>query len=193
MREPGHLVPEGGTALDVETRRRLVEEDDARAVDEREREIKPALHAARIASDLAIGGVGETDPVEELLAARATLGLRDPLERRLQPQMVASCQERIECRLLQRSADRSAHLRSFVHDVVPCDPRRTRCRRQQRGQHQHRRRLPGTIRAEKAVDLTRVDVQIDAVHCSQRLEVPDELLDPDAVVGHHSATLAEES
>jgi hypothetical protein len=71
LREPADLLPERGAALDVEPRRRLVEEQDARAVDECERQVEPALHPARVAADLAIGRVGEPDAVEELDAAAA--------------------------------------------------------------------------------------------------------------------------
>ncbi len=62
------LLPEGAAALRVEAGRRLVEEEDPRAVDEREREIEAALHAARIAADLAIGRLGEADPLDQLVA-----------------------------------------------------------------------------------------------------------------------------
>ena len=56
-REPGDLLPEGRAALRVEPRGRLVEEEDARPVDEREGEVEAALHAAGVAADLAVGGV----------------------------------------------------------------------------------------------------------------------------------------
>ena len=55
--------------------RRLVEEQDPRVVHERQREVEPALHAARVAADLAVGGVGEADALEQLVAAAAALGL----------------------------------------------------------------------------------------------------------------------
>ena len=45
-REPGHLVPKRGAALDVETGGRLVEEEHTGAVHKRHREIEPALHPA---------------------------------------------------------------------------------------------------------------------------------------------------
>src|SRR5919198_356700 len=48
-REPADLAPERGAALNVEPRRRLVEEEHRRAVDEREREVEPPLHPARVA------------------------------------------------------------------------------------------------------------------------------------------------
>ena len=67
------LLPEGGAALDVEAGRGLVEEEDAGPVGEREREVEPAFHPARVAADLAVGGVGEADPLQQFAAARFAL------------------------------------------------------------------------------------------------------------------------
>ena len=61
--EQRNLFPERRPALRVEAGRRLVEEEDPRAVHERQREIEATLHAARVAGHLAIGRVGEPDPV----------------------------------------------------------------------------------------------------------------------------------
>ena len=90
----------------IEAGRRLVEEQHARAVHEREREVEPALHAAGVAADLAVGRVGQPDALEQLVAARAALGLRQALQRRLQPHVLAPGEQRVERRLLQRGADR---------------------------------------------------------------------------------------
>ena len=68
------LVPDVGPALWIEPRRRLVEEEDPRAVDEREREVEPPLHAPGVARHLAVGRVDEPDSVEQLLRARLALG-----------------------------------------------------------------------------------------------------------------------
>ena len=68
--EPRDLLPERGPRLRVEAGRRLVEEEDARAVDEREREVEPALHPAGVRPHLAVGGVGQADALEQLVAAR---------------------------------------------------------------------------------------------------------------------------
>src|SRR5437867_10126631 len=56
-REPSDLGPEGRAALRVEPGRRLVEEEHARAVDQRERQVEAALHPAGVALDLAVGGL----------------------------------------------------------------------------------------------------------------------------------------
>ena len=56
-------------------------------------------------------------------------------------------------------------------------------RRQQRGEHQHRRRLAGAVRAQEAVDLARRDLEVDAVDgADAALELAHEALDEDAVV-----------
>jgi hypothetical protein len=80
----GDLLPQRGATLRIEPGRGLVEKEDLRRVDEREREIKSPFHPAGVARDLAIGGIRKPDPVQELLRARGALPLRDVLQRRLQ-------------------------------------------------------------------------------------------------------------
>ena len=120
-RQSRHLVPQVGAARGVQAGRRLVEEQHARVMDERERKIQPALHAAGVAADLAVGRVRQPDALEQLVAARAPLGLRHALQRRLQAHVVAAREQRVERGLLQRGADRSAHRRALAEDVVPGD------------------------------------------------------------------------
>ena len=74
--QAGDLLPERRAALRVETGRRLVEEEDARHVDEREREVEAALHPARVARHLPVAGVREPDALEELVGLRLPLVLR---------------------------------------------------------------------------------------------------------------------
>ena len=95
-------------------------------VDEREREVEPPLHAAGVAADLAVGGLHQADALEQRVAARAALGLGHALQRGLQPHVLTAGQQRVERRLLERGADRAAHLRAFAHDVVPGDARGAR-------------------------------------------------------------------
>ena len=84
-------------------------------MDERQREVEPALHPARVAADVAVGRFGQADPLEQLVARAASRSaLREALQRRLQPQVLAAGEERVERRLLQRGADRRAHLRALA-------------------------------------------------------------------------------
>ena len=84
VREPRNLLPECRAALRIEAGGRLVEEQDARLVHERQREIEPALHPARVAADAAIGGFGEPDALEQLLRALLAAARGKALERRLE-------------------------------------------------------------------------------------------------------------
>ena len=104
LREAAHLFPERA-ALDVEAGRRLVEEEDLRRVDEGEREVEPPS-SARVAADLAVGRLREADALEQEVAAPGALGARDSLQRRLQAQVLAAREQRVERRLLARRRSR---------------------------------------------------------------------------------------
>ena len=181
-RQPVDLGPQRRPALDVEARGRLVEEEHARPVDERHREVEAPLHPARVAANLAVRGQRETDPRQQLAAALGPLGLRQAVQRSLQPHVLAAGEQRVERRLLQRRADRRPHLRALVHDVVAGHAGRARGRRQQRRQHQHGGGLAGAVRSQEAVDLARVDVQVDTVDRARPLlELTDESVGLDRV------------
>ena len=86
-------------------------------VHEREREVEAALHAAGVAADLAVGRVGEADALEQLGAAAAALALGQAVQRGLEAQVLAAGEQRVERGLLERGADRLAHLRALADDV----------------------------------------------------------------------------
>ena len=158
--------------------------------DERQRQVEPPLHPARVAAHLAVGGLGQADPLQQLLPAlRRRSALRQPVQGGLQAHVLAPGQQRVERGLLQRGADRGAHPRPLLDDVEARHTRRPRRRRQQRGQHQHRGRLAGAVGAEEAVDLARLDPQVDPVDRPRPvLELAHEPLDLDALasIGNHA-------
>ena len=152
--EMGDLVPERGPALDVEAGGRLVEEEDPRAVQQREGEVEPALHPAGVAADLPVGRVREADPLDQLVAALGALGLRHAVERALQAHVLAGGQVRVERGLLEGGADRVANGGALLDDVEAGDAGAPRGGREEGGEHVDRGRLAGAVRAEEAVDLT---------------------------------------
>ena len=117
------LVPEGGAALDVEAGGRLVEEEDTGPVQQREGQVEPPLHAARVAADLAVGRIGEADALDQLVPAPGPVGLGHPVERALEAHVIAGREVRVEGRLLQRGADRVPDGGALLDDVVAGDPR----------------------------------------------------------------------
>src|SRR5690348_3038362 len=97
-----------------------------------ESEVQPPLHAARVAADPPLGGLGQTDPLKQLLGASSPLGAGDALQRGLENEMLAPGEDRIEGGLLQRGADGRADLRALADDVVAADRRASARRRKQR-------------------------------------------------------------
>ena len=179
-RQPRDLGPQVGAAGGVEARW-SARRGTARAGEwtSAKRQVEPALHAARVAADLAVRGLGEPDALEQLVAARAPLRLRHALQRRLQTHVIAAREQRVERRLLQRGADRRPHRGTLAQDVVAGHARRARGGRQQRGEHQHRGRLARAVGPEEAVDLAGRDLQVDPVDGPRAvLELADQTLEP---------------
>jgi hypothetical protein len=161
--EARDLIPERRAALHVEAGRGLVEKQDARGVDERQREVEPPPHPARVAANLALRGIREADALDQLVTAARRLRLRDPVHPGLQAHVLTRRQKWIEGRLLERDADRVADRRPLSDDVVAGDGRRPRGRGEQRGEHVNGGRLAGAVRPQEAVDLTRGDGEVDPV------------------------------
>src|SRR5256886_6355817 len=64
----------------VEADRRLVEEEDARPMQQRSGEMQPLLHAARVALDALVSSFAEVYESEQLLHPRGDLAWRDGIE-----------------------------------------------------------------------------------------------------------------
>ncbi len=155
---------------------------------ERKREVEPALHATRVAADLAIGGVPEADARQQLVTAARPLGARQAVQGGLEAHVLAPGEERVERSLLQRSADHGAHLLALADDVVPADERGAGRRRQQGGQHVDGGGLARAVGPEEAVDLAGLDAQVDAVDRARPLlELPHQTAHFDRRFSHAAA------
>ncbi len=171
-----HLLPQRGAALWVEAGGRLVEKEDPGAMDERQRQIEAALHAARVTAHPAVGGLGESHAREQGRGALAPLAAAHAVQRGLQLHVLGAGQKRVERRLLERGADRRSHRRALLHDVVAGHARRARGGRQQRGEHVDGGGLTGAVGAQEAVHLAGLDAQLDSVDGARPLlELADEV------------------
>jgi hypothetical protein len=111
---------------------------------------------------------------------------RERLEARLEAHVLTAGEERVERGLLESSADRLPHLRSILRDVEAADAGRPRRGRQERREHQNRRRLARTVRSEEAVDLADRDGEIDPVDGARALlELADKALGLDGKAVAH--------
>src|SRR5207253_10647353 len=123
---------------------------------------------------LAVAGVRKSYAVEQRRDQALALVAADAVEGGLEAQVLGAGQERVERGLLERGADRRAHLRALPRDVEPGHRRPAARRREEGGEHVDGRRFPGTVRAEEAVDLAGQDPQIDPRHRFDVLELPPE-------------------
>ena len=185
-REPLHLLPQRAAALHVEAGGGLVEEQDARPVDEREREVEPALHAAGVAAHAAVGGLHEPDALEQLRpSARAPR----------RPVMPCRAVWSFRCSRPVRNGSSAASWSAapiVARTAAPSSttswpghPRAPRRRREQRGEHVDGGGLARAVRPEEAVHLAGLHAQVDPVDRARALlELPDEALGLDRGVGH---------
>jgi hypothetical protein len=189
--EAGDLVPQGRPALDVEPGRRLVEEQQPRLVQQRQCQVEPALHPARVAAHAAIGGIGQADPFQERVATSLDLGERQAVQASLEAHVLTPRQQGVERSILEGDADHVPHRGPLSDDVVATHAGGARGGGQQGGQHVDGRRLAGPVGAQEAVDLAGRHLEVDAVDGARAvLELAYEVLDLDPVFvrDRHSAS-----
>ena len=150
------LLPERRPALRVEPGRRFVEEEGRRRVDQRQREVEAPLHAARVGADLAVAGRGEPDAGKQCRRSATC---------RCAPRIPCSEACRRRCSRPVRNGSSAVSWSAAPIAARTFGPSRTTSKpgdrgppgrgREERRQHVHRGRLPGPVRAQKAVDLAR--------------------------------------
>ena len=111
-------------AADVETRRRLVEEEDGRAGDERGGEVEAAAHAARVGAHEPVAGLGQVEGGEQLACALARGAAAEVVEPADHLEVLEARQVLVDGRVLAGEADPLAHLRCVADDVEAGDARR---------------------------------------------------------------------
>jgi len=173
--DAAELFPHSRARLGIEAGRRLIQEDDARAVDEAERDVQPPFHAARIAADDPVGCVLDPDQAEQLVHALAQGAAVHALDAALEHQVLAPCRLAVDARALRDIADCSPDRIGLVDDVVEDDLGASFVRFRQRRQHLDRRRLARAVRTEQAEDLSFAHAERDAV---ERLDLPVALAKP---------------
>ncbi len=151
----------------VQARRRLVEDQDRRVVQQRLGQADPLAEPPRELPD---------DPVLDLLqpAPGDDLGHRAPhvrprhvLEPGPEPQELPHPHLGVERDALRQVAELAPHLQRLVEHVVSRQGRPAARRGQERREHPHRRRLPGPVGAQEPDDLAAAHRE---AHVVDRLE-----------------------
>ena len=173
-------LPEVVAARRVEAGGGLVEEQHRRPVHERGGQVEPAAHAAGVGPRRAVGGVGEPEPLEQLVGPRpASRSAREVGEAADQPQVLAAGEVLVDGRVLPGQADARAHARSAVAHHVEAQHRGlARVGLEDGREDAHGGGLAGAVGPEQAehgagghreVDAVEGDDVAEALHESARL------------------------
>ena len=148
------VVEDRVAALRIDADRRLVEQQDVGIVQQAGGEIEPPLHAAAERLDAIARAIGEADELERRRDRLVERGARQAVERAEEAQVVRAPTARRRARdpaARGRCAASSDRCRPPSRCAV--DQHLAALRRQQPGDHRHRRRLAGAVRAEQADEL----------------------------------------
>jgi hypothetical protein len=113
----------------IKTRRRLVEEDDARPADERHGQVEPAPHATRVGRRQLVRRVGQVELLEQRDDAGPAGGATEVSEVAHQAEVLGAGEQVVDGRELTRHADGVADRVGVPGDVVA---RHVRLRRRER-------------------------------------------------------------
>ena len=108
--EAPNLLPQGDAAHRVEAGGGLVEEQHGGLMDQRQREVEAAAHAARVGADPTVGRRGQADPLEQAVGPGVGFLAGDAVQDGLELEQLAAGHEGVDGRVLQRHADGPAHL-----------------------------------------------------------------------------------
>jgi len=126
------------------------------------------------------------DQGQELLEAGPGLGPRHAVEAGLEEEELPAGLLAVEGGVLEGHPDPQPDLVGLVGHVEAGDPGPTGGGGDQRAQHPHERRLARPVRAEEAVDLPGVDLEVDTGHGLGLPEVPPDPFAHDRRISHRA-------
>ena len=169
--------------LRVEADGRLVEQEQARLVQQRAGDEQPAPHAAAQLVDLALAAVLQVRDVERAVHRLLALALRHAVEVGEDEEVLLDGERHVEVVELGDDAHLGAGLLRVVGQPVAEDLELALVGDDLGGERLHRRRLPRAVRAEQADARPEGDVEVEAVDRGQRAEALDHAAEPDGVWG----------
>ena len=150
-------LPRGAARRGVEAGRRLVEEDQLRVADQRQRDVEPPPLSAGQRRGALVGLRGEVDQRERLVDLA-----RSAVVAGVEREALADAQAGLGLGFLQDDADPLAPARRRAPRVAAEDLDRRRRGLAEALEDLDRRRLAGAVGAEEGEDLAAADLQVDA-------------------------------
>src|SRR6187401_2987744 len=152
-------VEELGHAGRVDGRRRLVEDEDLRILDEGIGDAEPLEHAPRVGIGGMVGRVRQAHLLEELDDPRRRLRRVEAVQARRVVEVLAAGEPAVKSDAVRQVADPTLHLERVARRVEADDARLAVARLREAQEHEDRRRLARPVRPEESVDLARADAE----------------------------------
>ena len=149
-------------ARGVQPGRRLVEEEHRRARHQGGRQVQAPAHAARVALEDPVGGVGQLELVEQFGRPGPRRGAAHVGQLADQREVLPTGQQRVQRGVLRGHADVAPHLAGLLHHVEAGDRPPAGVGEGEGGQDPHRRRLARPVGTEQAQDGAGRDREVDA-------------------------------
>ena len=144
--EVADLLPHAGAGLRVEARRRLVEEQHSRPMDDPQADVEPALHAAGIRAGRPVSGGFEVEGCEYFAGAGLSLRHAHPIQAALDHELATAGLGRVGRAPLRDVADALANGLGLTAKVGSSDRGLAGRGRQQGREHSQCGRLAGHTR-----------------------------------------------
>ncbi len=169
--DPSHLI----LLVRVETVGRLVEDQHLGIVQQRLRHPDPAFEALRQCLDRLMQHPGDPDHLDDAADAILCLGTGKATDMGDEVEKIGRRHVRIGRRTLRQIADALLCGDGLGRDVMTAHDRGPAGRSEKTGDHLHRRRLAGAVRAEKTEHLAARDGERDVVDRLKRAEMFDQV------------------
>src|SRR5579864_9257687 len=150
--------------LGVEARRRLVQDQNVRVVDNRLRQADALpVPLGKLPNEL-VPHVGNRAALRNVIDPGAQIRPSDSLQPANERQVLHRPHFGVDRRSLGEVADALLHFQGLLEDVKPRHGGRAARRGQEAGEHPHRRGFPRAVRAQESDDLALLDLERDLVH-----------------------------
>src|SRR4029079_1666975 len=138
-----------GARFDVEANRRLVKNEQARAVQQRASDLETSHLSAGKVAHLVLGALGERNAREDVIRTLSTLAVADAVQRRMIGQVLDDREVEIEGARLEYDADHAQRFARLRSDVVAENADLTMLNRVEARQQREQRALPGSVETEQ--------------------------------------------
>ena len=165
--ERSEQIEDLGDAERVDRGRRLIEDQNVGILDERIGDAEALEHAARVGVGAVVGARRQADLLEDLVDRVVRLDPRDAVQRRGEPQVLATREVAVEADRVGEVPDTALDFERTASRIEPDHPRLAFRRLGEAEEHQDGGRLAGAVLAEEPEDLARRDLEVEVVDGDQ--------------------------